>query len=101
MHTESRKMTSNIVTIAGSIFAGVIIGLLFFGGLLLTTRRFATSPHAIRLVIGSFIGRALIALGGFFIVIKLAGFTGVMLALLGFVSVQLVVLARSLGRKGS
>lgn len=94
-------MTSDVVTIVLSILGGMVIGLLFFGGLLLTTRRFAASPHAVRLVIGSFIGRAVIALGGFFIVIKLAGFTGVMLALLGFVSVQLVVLARSLGRKGS
>lgn len=92
-------MTSDLLMIAGSVLGGAAIGVLFFGGLLLTTKRFADSPHAIRLVLGSFLARSLVALAGFFVIIRLAGFTGIMLSVLGFGLVQLVVLVRSTRRR--
>lgn len=91
-------MTSDVLILVADLLGGVLLGVLFFGGLFLTTKRFATSPHAVRLVFGSFLGRAALALGGLYLAVRLGGFTGLMLALLGFTCVQLVVLRRAIRR---
>ena len=85
-------MTSDVLILAAAFLGGVLIGVLFFGGLFLTTKRFAASSHAVRLVFGSFLGRSALALAGLYLAVRLGGFTGLMLALLGFTCVQLVVL---------
>ena len=92
-------MTSDVLILAAAFLGGVLIGVLFFGGLFLLfglgighEKRFAASSHAVRLVFGSFLGRSALALAGLYLAVRLGGFTGLMLALLGFTCVQLVVL---------
>jgi F1F0 ATPase subunit 2 len=45
-----------------SFLAGLVIGVLYFGGLWLTTRRLATARHPIRLLAASFLFRVLVLL---------------------------------------
>jgi F1F0 ATPase subunit 2 len=63
---------------------GVLLGILFFGGLWLTVRRLPTTRHPLGLTLSSLILRMGIVLGGFILVIDvrwqnaaatLAGFT--------------------------
>lgn len=48
--------------------AGTVLGVLFYGGLWMTVRRIITTPHPIALTLGSFVGRSVITLMGFFLV---------------------------------
>jgi F1F0 ATPase subunit 2 len=53
-----------------AIAAGVSIGIFFYGCLWITVRRLMTSKHPVLLTFGSFWGRTVIALAGFFFVMN-------------------------------
>jgi F1F0 ATPase subunit 2 len=87
-------------TAALGLLAGLALGTVFFGGLWLTTRRLSHSRNVFALVLGSFAGRSVISLAGLFLVIRFAGFSGVIGALVGFVVMQVVFLRLSMKRTG-
>jgi F1F0 ATPase subunit 2 len=54
--------------VAVALVAGLGLGLFYFGGLWLTIRRLPTSRHPALLTLGSFVGRLLVTLLGFYVV---------------------------------
>ncbi len=81
---------------AAGLLAGLALGTVFFGGLWLTTRRLGHSRKVFMLVLGSFAGRSIISLVGLWLVVRFAGFSGIIGALLGFVAMQIVFLRLSM-----
>ncbi|HWB25691.1 MAG TPA: ATP synthase subunit I [Chitinophagaceae bacterium] len=59
---------ADIIYLAVALLAGAIIGVIFFGGLWLTTKKAVTSRLPAVWVLGSFFLRIFIALTGFYIV---------------------------------
>jgi F1F0 ATPase subunit 2 len=49
---------------------GAALGVLYFGGLWLTVRRLPASEHPATLLLGSFVVRAALAVGGFFLLLS-------------------------------
>jgi len=78
--------------------AGAAIGALYLGGLWATVRRLPTSRHRVLLTVGSFLLRAVLAGGGFVVVMGGDRDAGRLLAALaGFVAVRTVLVWRVRG----
>ncbi len=73
-----------------SLVAGLAMGAVFFGGLLLTTRRLARASHPAALVLVSFAVRAVVVGAGFAVLVRY-GWLGPAAAMLGFLIVRLVL----------
>ena len=84
--------------LAAGVVVGLALGTVFFGGLWLTTKRMNQAHHVFQLVLGSFLFRSAVSLAGLFLVIRFAGFSGVIGALVGFAIMQLVFLRRIMKR---
>lgn len=54
--------------IGPGLLGGIVIGLIFFGGLHWTISRLADAQQPVTLVLGSFVIRSVIALAGFYLV---------------------------------
>jgi F1F0 ATPase subunit 2 len=73
------------------LFVGIISGIIFFGGLYLTVQKLNTVKHPSILLLLSFVLRMAILLGGLYLVSKY-GFVEMLLALLGIITVKLVMI---------
>lgn len=73
-----------------AVLVGVGLGLLFFGGLWLTMRWLPTTRWPLLLTLGSLLGRMLVTLGGFYLV--MAGrWERLVACLCGFVAGRILV----------
>lgn len=72
-------------------FIGIILGILFFGGLYLTVGKLNEVKNPSLLVIFSFIIRMAILLGGLFYLSK-KGYQAILLALVGIVLVKFIMI---------
>lgn len=79
------------------LIAGLVLGLLYFGGLWLTLRRLATAKQPAFLVLGSYLGRLAICLAGFVIVALTARLQGILICTAAFIAIRMIVVRR-LGR---
>lgn len=70
--------------------AGLLLGLLFFGGLWLTLQRLPTADYPALLVMTSLLTRTLIASAGFYFLMD-ASWQRLVAALLGFITARLVL----------
>ncbi len=82
--------------IAIGVIAGVALGVVFFGGLRLTTARMNRTRNVALLTVASFVARSLISIGGLFLVVRFLGLAGIASALLGFIAVQIAFLRLSM-----
>ena len=71
-------------------FIGVILGIIFFGGLYWTIQRLAEAKHPALLMTLSLLLRMAILLGVLFYVAK-GGYQGILFALLGMILVRVVM----------
>lgn len=92
-------MTMILQALIGLLLGGVL-GLAFFGGLWYTVRNLPRARHPAVLALVSFVARLALAVGGFYLVLRLAAIAGVAGAVIGFVVVR-VVLTRVLSRAQS
>lgn len=76
--------------------AGLVLGMVYFGGLWLTSTRINRSRHAPLLTAGSFLGRCAIILAGLYLVIRFVGLIGIVSTLPGFVVMQLFFIRRAM-----
>jgi|AACY02.16.fsa_nt_gi F1/F0 ATPase, Methanosarcina type, subunit 2 len=81
-----------------ALAAGAAMGGLFFGGLLVTVRRIPRARHPQRMVLGSFVLRTAVVLGGFAGLVAL-GWHGPCLALLSFIVTRVAVMRLALRRR--
>ena len=87
--------------IAIGLLSGLALGAVFFGGLWLTTKRLNRGGNAVPLMLGSFVGRSVVSLAGLFLVIRFLELPGVVGALVGLVTMQIVFLRLSAKRMTS
>lgn len=87
---------TDIVLLIVFFALGAGLGLFYFGGLWLTVRRVADTQRPKRLLIGSFVARAVVVLLGFYGVTQLMGahWEWLAVSLLGFVGMRLVLVRR-------
>ena len=81
-------MNENLLMIA-ALFAGILLGFFFFGGLWFTTRKSMASKTAVLWIIGSFIVRTGIILCGFYYVSN-GKWNRLLICLLGFIIARIL-----------
>ena len=89
---------SDLVTIAWVFVAGILLGILFFGGLWLTVKKALRSRIAVLWFLGSLILRLSIAFIGFYYIAS-GDWKRLLLALLGFVIARFIVMQYTKNRK--
>lgn len=63
-------MLPEIITYSFSLFFGFTLGIFYFGSLWITVRELPTTALPIQLIIGSYIGRLVIAGFGFYLIMN-------------------------------
>jgi F1F0 ATPase subunit 2 len=86
-------MIENIYLNAAVFFWGVVLGLLYFGGLWLTVRRLSVVNHQALWMISSFFIRNLVVVAGFYPVV-LQGWRPTLICLVGFILIRFVLTQR-------
>ncbi|MFP4550563.1 MAG: ATP synthase subunit I [Spirochaetales bacterium] len=81
------------VAVAIGVAAGAVAGIVFFGGLLATTRRIAEAKKAVLLVIGSFVLRMAVVLVGAWAVGSYVGLWAIAGYLLGLTAVRIILVS--------
>lgn len=71
------------------LIAGAALGALYFGGLWLTIKDVAEAKYAAARILGSFVLRGAIVLGGFYLVLQL-GLPALAAAMVAFLAVRIV-----------
>ncbi len=76
-----------------SLFAGILLGALFFGGLWWTVQKMSGSgsPHLLMAV--SFIVRTVVVLGAFYLLVQ-TGWPNLLAAMLGFIVARIYLMYR-------
>jgi len=86
---------TTVLWLALALVAGVGLGLFYFGGLWLTVRRIPASRHPVLLTLGSFVGRTVAVVLGFYLV--MGGHWERLLASMAGLIVARILLVRRLG----
>jgi len=73
-----------------ALACGLLVGFTFYGGLWMTVRYAISSSRITFWFLTSLLVRTSVALGGFYLVAR-AGWQGILLCLLGFITARLVV----------
>ncbi|MFA5801334.1 MAG: ATP synthase subunit I [Thermoleophilia bacterium] len=76
------------------VFAGLALGILYFGGLWLTLRRLAASRQAAFLTLGSYLGRLALCLAGFILIARAAGLQGILICTAAFIAARMILVHR-------
>lgn len=69
------------------LLAGMLVGLVYFGGLWLTVKKMRTSPHFYRLMVFSWVMRTLFLLGAFYVLMQ-GDWQRLIVAFLGVLTVR-------------
>jgi len=83
------------VLLAGVLIIGMFLGLIYFGGLWLTVQRMPNSRSPMLLTIGSFLIRAGLVLGVFFLVAQ-GQWLRVIVCLVGFLLMRMILMFKML-----
>ena len=75
------------------IAAGAVLGYLFFGGLLWSTRQAGKASGSSALIVASFAGRLMLCLVILFFILRLGGITALLTSLGSFTITQLAFVA--------
>ena len=86
---------NDAMTLVLAGLAGLLLGAFFFGGLWWTVKRSMVSPQPALLVLGSFLLRTAVALGGFYLAVQ-GGWQSLLACMGGFL-VARVLLTRFIG----
>lgn len=81
---------SDVIALAAGLVAGVVLGMVFFGGLWWTTQRLATSSRPGLLLTVSLLVRVVVLVAGLFGLARIGG-GPLLLAALGLVCVRVVL----------
>jgi F1F0 ATPase subunit 2 len=83
---------SNLLVAAIGVFCGLLMGLLFFGGLWLTVGRLGASRNPLLLVFASFFLRTAAIALCFYGLARLGGWIGVVAALAGLLAMRMILI---------
>lgn len=79
--------------LAQSLAFGAGLGIFYFGGLWITLRHLPDSKQPALYTLGSFIGRSLICLLGFYLVLG-SGLDGLISSIAGFILIKIILINR-------
>jgi F1F0 ATPase subunit 2 len=85
-------MIDHILFVLSAFVSGIGLGIFYFGSLWITVRQLPTTNYPVRLFIGSFIGRMVVTLLGFYLVMD-GQWQRVLICLGGFLVVRMVLTA--------
>jgi F1F0 ATPase subunit 2 len=74
--------------------AGILLGIFYFGGLWLTVRKLSVSGNPYLLTLGSFFGRTVISLFGFYLVARGGHWERLLVCLSGFIFMKIFLVYR-------
>lgn len=77
-----------------SLAGGVVAGIVFFGGLYLTTRRVASARRPALLVLSSFFSRMAVVAAGAWLAGTGGSYVGLLAYVIGMIAVRVVLVAR-------
>lgn len=83
-------MIARILFILSTFVPGIILGIFYFGSLWITVRQLPTTTYPVRLFIGSWLGRMVITLLGFYLVMN-GQWQRVLICLAGFIVARIVM----------
>ncbi|WP_231866911.1 MULTISPECIES: ATP synthase subunit I [unclassified Anabaena] len=86
-------MINYIFSLLISLILGFVLGVFYFASLWVTVRQLPTTQWPFRLIFGSFVGRIVIALLGFYLIMN-GTWQRVLVALLGFLVARGVLIHR-------
>lgn len=87
-------MTTEAGTLLLSLLAGILLGVVFFGGLWWTCKRGLASPRVAYWFIASFLARTAVTLGGFYFIAD-GRWERLLACLLGFFAVRVAARIRA------
>ena len=67
-----------------ALLSGVLLGLLYFGGLWLTIKKLIRSKHPALLAMGSFTSRTVICVTAFYLIFRVGDWIGLLVGVAGF-----------------
>ncbi|MFA6001589.1 MAG: ATP synthase subunit I [Thermoleophilia bacterium] len=76
------------------VFAGLALGIVYFGGLWLTLRRLATSSQPAFLALGSYTGRLALCLTVFILIARATGLQGILICTAAFIIARMILVRR-------
>jgi F1F0 ATPase subunit 2 len=83
-------MIGSILWQLTAFISGIILGIFYFGSLWLTIRQLPTTVYPVRLFIGSFLGRMVVTLYGFYMIMD-GQWQRVLIALGGFILARIIL----------
>jgi len=86
-------MIEHSLAVIGTLLWGLLLGLVYFGGLWLTVRRLTTGKHQAIVMLGSFVIRNALMVIGFFPVIR-QGWQTTLICLAGIIIVRFILIRR-------
>lgn len=79
-----------ILFVLSALIPGIILGIFYFGSLWITVRQLPTTAYPIRLFIGSFLGRTIVTLFGFYLVMD-GQWQRILICLAGFIAARILL----------
>ena len=89
---------SETLALTAALLAGILLGAIFYGGLWWTVRRGVLSKTLGKWLIGSFVLRAVVAVGGFYVVSH-GDWRSLLACLLGFIVARIGATRLTAGRR--
>lgn len=83
-------MLNSILFVLSAFVPGVALGIFYFGNLWITVRQLPTTAYPVRLFIGSWLGRMVVTLLGFYLVMN-GQWQRVLICLGGFVAARILL----------
>lgn len=84
----------NVFELAIAVVGGLLLGVVFYGGLWVTVSRLDTVRNPALWMLASLIVRMAVALGGLFILIRMGGWVAAMIALAAMLLVRAILKRR-------
>jgi F1F0 ATPase subunit 2 len=74
-----------------SLAAGAFFGIFYFQGLWLTIKKLPSARQPVLLTMGSFLGRTVLCVLGFYLVVKMGNLEGLMISIIGFAASKFTI----------
>lgn len=84
-------MIESIFSMLIALIAGIILGVFYFGSLWITVRQLPTTAYPARLFIGSFIGRIVVTMFGFYLIMD-GQWQRILIGLGGFILARIILI---------
>lgn len=75
-----------------SLSVGALLGIMYFQGLWLTLKKLPNTCQPVLLTMGSFLGRTVLCVLGFYLVVTMVNLEGLMISIIGFTASKFTII---------